>query len=215
MYVGGKTEGNQELVQDIQRYGLYRGEMQWRSVGLTKTKAFGAGVSHMHYNDVKTLCPTFIKNKRKSEGTGRYDTEMIDLFKVLKFSVLALSPPTKIQVKENCQPNCNFELEIISGDSKCTTDMNHNNAQTERGDRMYTQENFGHNCTSTTFDIMNNKVKLVKKAGTIDGDWIRIFFENDRYVECKISQDSSQVFACSYPVASWKGITYIAKYVVT
>ena len=70
-FIGGITEGNEELVQDIQRYGLYRGEMRWRSVGLTKTKTFGAGVSQILYNDVKTICPTFIKKKRQAASTGK------------------------------------------------------------------------------------------------------------------------------------------------
>ena len=44
--------------------------------------------------------------------------------------------------------------------------------------------------------------------GTFMGDWMRIFFNTSKYVECKMPQDSAdyQIISCSYPIASWQGI---------
>ena len=55
-------------------------------------------------------------------------------------------------------------------------------------------------CNTTLFNIMNDKI-AIKPLSSDHGEWIRIFFNNNKYVECDISQEEgSERIPCSYPI---------------
>ena len=73
---GGETSNTdaEPGFQDILQFGLHRGKMNWRSIGNTKFKAKGAGVSPIAYRTIQGKgqdnCPTFINEARRSAASG-------------------------------------------------------------------------------------------------------------------------------------------------
>ena len=67
---------------------------------------------------------------------------------------------------------------------------------------VFENESLGE-CVETKFNLMNDKI-AIKTTG--EGEWVRIFFHNDKYVECNISNtQKSEEIPCSFPIPSWKG----------
>ena len=143
---------------------------------------------------------------------GAHQALVIDICKKAfdpnhSFFSVGLSKPTRIDIYGNCQTGCTFKLTLNSGNKECKTDIDIQDSAEENEKQTYPVENISQSCLGTAFDILKDRV-TIEINGTFMGDWIRIFFNTSKYVECKMPQDSAdyQIVSCSYPIASWQGI---------
>ena len=71
---GHISENEERGHQQILKFELLRGVLQWKTMGLTKFKTFGTGVSPIAYNNIKgqDQCPTYLNEERRSSELGKH-----------------------------------------------------------------------------------------------------------------------------------------------